>query len=362
MKPRLAILSDFPEERWPSMDLAAQMLYAQLNAAHQDAWQCQQVVPLFARYTHCWSNADRLLNRHWNYPRYAQKIAGNFDLFHVCDHSYAHLVNVLPAQRSGVFCHDLDAFACLIDPASSPRPWWFRKLARRTLAGMQKAAVVFYTTQAVGRQIEQHGLVDSSRLVQTPLGAAPEFTPGPSTQSGTYLLHVGSCVARKRIDILLEVFAVLHRQRPQLRLQQVGGQWTPVQRQQIQRLGIGSVVSQKQGLSRAELADIYRGAAAVLMTSQAEGFGLPIIEALACAAPVAASDLAVLREVGGDAVVYCSLEDVEHWKIQVGKILDADNNAAARQNRLHQAARHSWAQHANVIATAYGKLLGTVFV
>jgi glycosyltransferase involved in cell wall biosynthesis len=362
MKPRLAILADFPEERWPSMDLAAQMLYGQLSAAPDNAFQCQTVCPPFARYTVCWRNADRLLNRHWNYPRYAKKIAGDFDLFHVCDHSYAQLVHALPAQRTGVFCHDLDTFACLLDPASDPRPWWFRKMARSTLAGLQKAAVVFYTTQAVRRQIEQHGLVDGHRLVQAPLGAAPEFTPGPTTQNGTYLLHVGSCVARKRIDILLEVFAALYRRRPQLRLLQAGGQWTAAQERQIERLQIDSVVTQKNGLSRAELADYYRGAAAVLVTSQAEGFGLPVLEALACAAPVAASDLEALREVGGDATLYCPVEGVDHWVVQVGNLLDAANDPAARQKRLDQAARFSWAQHAATIAQAYRNLLGPVSV
>src|SRR5204863_273063 len=53
------------------------------------------------------------------------------------------------------------------------------------------------------------------------------------------------------------------------------------------------------------LAALYRRAAIVLQPSEREGFGLPLIEAMACGTPVVASDLAALREVGGDAVRYC---------------------------------------------------------
>src|SRR5206468_3095008 len=91
-------------------------------------------------------NADRLLNRMWDYPRYARGRVCDFDLFHVCDHSYSQLVHRLPAARTGVYCHDLDTFRCLLEPAAEPRPRWFRAMARHILRGMQKAAVVFYST------------------------------------------------------------------------------------------------------------------------------------------------------------------------------------------------------------------------
>ena len=103
--------------------------------------------------------------------------------------------------------HDLDAFACLLGRERRPR--WFRALARHTLAGLQKAAVVFHLTMDVRRQIERHGLLDPARLVHAAPGVAPEFTaeaegPTPCAES-PYLLHVGSCIPRKRVDVLLDV-------------------------------------------------------------------------------------------------------------------------------------------------------------
>ena len=169
-------------------------------------------------------NADRLLNRLWDYPRRLRNRAAEFDLFHVCDHSYAQLVHALPAERTGVYCHDLDAFRCLLEPARERRPRWFCAAARHVLRGLQKAALVFYSTGWVRERIDAHGLIDPGRLVHAPPGVSPEFTacpeeldqaaPFPAPEGRPFLLHVGSCIPRKRIDVLLSVFARMRRAVP----------------------------------------------------------------------------------------------------------------------------------------------------
>lgn len=125
-------------------------------------------------------NADRFWNRYRNYPKSLPSLTAGFDLFHIVDHSYAHLVHWLPADQTGVYCHDLDAFRCLLEPQAEPRPPWFRALVQQVLSGMQRAAVVFFNSQYVGKQIEQFDLVDPARLIHAPLGVAPEFTPATS--------------------------------------------------------------------------------------------------------------------------------------------------------------------------------------
>ena len=167
---------------------------------------------------------------------------------------------------------------------------------------MQKAALVFYNTESVRYQILAHGLIDPARLIYAPCGVAPEFAYSPEQaaveEASPFLLHVGSCIPRKRIDVLLAVFAEARDQTPDLKLIQVGGEWTQQQREQIARLKIGSAIRQMRGLPRRQLAAFYRAAAIVLQTSEAEGFGLPLAEGLACGAVVVASDIPVLREVG----------------------------------------------------------------
>jgi glycosyltransferase involved in cell wall biosynthesis len=66
-------------------------------------------------------------------------------------------------------------------------------------------------------------------------------------------------------------------------------------------------------LERRELAALYRRAAMLLMPPDAEGFGLPMVEAMACGTPVIATSLPALREVGGAAVEYCESGDVSGW-------------------------------------------------
>ncbi len=373
---RLAVLRDYPEEGWPSMDLFAEMLVAEVQARPEGSvWAEGHVPPFRRRFSRIpWLgrkraafNADRLLNRLWDYPRRLGDRAAEFDLFHVCDHSYAQLVHVLPAERTGVYCHDLDAFRCLLDPAREQRPRWFRAAARHVLRGLQKAALVFYSTCCVREQIETHGLIDPGRLVHAPPGVSPEFTacpdgpgeavPFPAPGGKPFLLHVGSCIPRKRIDVLLSVFARMLKDAPDLVLVQIGGRWTEPQLEQIERLGIGPVLLQARGLTRERLAALYRAAALVLQPSEAEGFGLPLAEALACGAAVVASDLPVLREVGGPAAVYCPVGEVAAWTAAASALIVRPESAPARAARLAQGRRYSWTAHADAVLSAYRRLL-----
>jgi glycosyltransferase involved in cell wall biosynthesis len=361
LSPRLAIVPDFLEEGWPSMDLVLEMLLRGVPSA------VRMGPPFRRRLTRLpWLgrkrvafNADRLLNRHLDLPRYLRRRAADFDLFHVVDHTYAHAVHALPADRTGVFCHDLDAFRCLLEPDREPRPAWFRALARRTLTGLQKAAIVFHSTSAVREQVERRGLVDPARFVHAPYGVSPEFTAaGPAEGGPPYLLHVGTCIPRKRIDVLLDVLASARARRPDLRLVKVGGEWSPEQRGRIERPGLGGAIEHRVNLDRGEIARYYRGAALVLLPSEAEGFGLPVTEALACGAAVVASDLPTLREVGGDAVVYRPVGDVAAWAETVIDLLDHPGRAPSREARLQRAASFTWAAHAATITAAYRRLAG----
>lgn len=362
---RLGVVRDFRAEGWPSMDLCADQLLAHLPAAAPGVVAADIATP-FVRAAGSIPgvgrrpaafNADRLLNRHVLLPRHVRRRAGGFDLLHVADHSYAHLTRAVPAGRAGVYCHDLDAFRCLLDPAADPRPGWFRRLVRRTLRGLQRAAVVFHSTNAVRRQLEQYEVVRPDALVHAPYGVAEEFGPSDAPRE-RFLLHVGSCIPRKRVDVLLDVFAAVRGGHPDLRLVQVGGEWTAEQRGRIDRHGLGGAVAQLRGLTRHQLADLYRRAAVVLQPSAAEGFGLPVAEALACGAAVVASDIPPLREVGGGAVVYRPVGDVAGWAEAVARALSDPGSTPGRDVRLAQAARYSWHEHARVIGATYLRLAG----
>lgn len=374
---QLAIICDYLEEKWQSMDLCAQMLLQELQAEHLASiqaievcptfnWRCKQIPRLGKK--HFAYNTDRLINRFWDYPHYLNQRLADFDLFHIADHSYAHLVHVLPPDRTGVYCHDIDAFRSLVEPEQEPRSKWYKAMSRRILRGLQSCAVVFYSTTEVKKQIEHYQLVKPSRLVYAPYGIAPEFGIVLENETNNdqqilgkigevpFLLHVGSCIPRKRIDILLEVFAQIQAIYPKLQLVKVGGEWTQSQQQQIAQLNIGNSIIHLQGLQRPTIAALYRRASAVLLTSEAEGFGLPVIEALACGAIAIISDIPVLREVGGEAAVYCPTTDVSAWVKTLEQLLLNPTSAPAINLRLAQAKRYSWSAHAQIIAQSYTKL------
>jgi glycosyltransferase involved in cell wall biosynthesis len=374
---RLAVLSDYPEEHWPSMDLCADMLLEQARASQRCGVAALRVCPPFRHRLGAlpgmgggfWArNGDRFLNRHWDFPRHVRDCRHEYDAFHLCDHSYGQVAHELPGERTGVLCHDVDTFRCLVDPKRERRPRWFRWMMRRVLAGMQKAAVVFHTTAAVRAELEKFGLVDPQKLVHAPLGYAPEYQPeaGPDAAADRilaelggrpFLLHVGSCIPRKRVDFLLRVFAELRQRRPELRLVKVGGAWTAEHLEDIQRLALQRAICHVHDVDRSTLAALYRAAALLLIPSEYEGFGLPALEGLACGTPVLVSDLPVFREVGGSALVYAPLLDLEAWREAASQILDHVPSLPSAQARLEQARKYSWSEHARIIFEAYRELV-----
>jgi glycosyltransferase involved in cell wall biosynthesis len=89
---------------------------------------------------------------------------------------------------------------------------------------------------------------------------------------------------------------------------------------------------------------------------------MPVVESLACGTPVLASDLAVLREVGGDAAVYSAVADVEGWAESAARLLaerqcEPERWAERRAKGLAHAARFSWSEYARQMVAIYQSLL-----
>lgn len=389
---RVALVCDLREEGWPSMDLVADMLLAQMQTNYSAEFKVTPICPpLRRRLTGAASagvmsanalratrfNADRFLNRFWDYPRHVSSIRSEFDLFHLIDHSYGQLVHELPAEKTIVTCHDLDTFQCLLNPKAAPRSIYFRRMMERTLSGFRKAARVACVSNATRVELLAHDLIEPERVVVVSNGVHPAYTPaadpladeavtdllGPLDRSPGQtpeLLHVGSTIPRKRIDVLLRIFAAVRDQFPRARLVRVGGAFTREQATLVSQLDLGDSVVVLPALDRKLLASVYRRAALLLQPSEREGFGLPVVEALASGTAVVASDLPSLREVGGGAVVYCPVAEVQSWSETVTKLLrgrTGESWGERREAGLAQAAKFSWAEHARRVAALYRELL-----
>jgi glycosyltransferase involved in cell wall biosynthesis len=322
--------------------------------------------------------ADRIINRMWDYRRTLSAHVDDFDLFHIVDHSYAHLVTVLPPDRSLVMCHDIDAFAGVL-PGTHAQSIVGRLLGEKLLAGLRAARKIVCGSRATRDALLASGVVIPSRVAVVPYGLHPTCTPrhdiradaiaadalGTVDPTRPEILHVGSTVPRKRIDVLLEVFAAVRRRHPGARLVRVGGEFTRPQQQQVSKLGLQTSITVLPFLERRVLASVYRRAAVVLQPSDREGFGLPVAEAMACGTPVVASDLPPLREVGGRVATYCGVGDIAAWTDAVEMLLDerrrnGETWAARRAAAIADARRFDSMTHARGMLKVYRELLPAI--
>ena len=378
---RVAVIADFLEEGWPSMDLVAEMLMDRLTREHAAAVEPTLIRPRLPRRltnlsrSRRASGLDRIAGRMWDYPREAARIAGDFDLFHLVDHSYSQLVHELPAARTIVTCHDLDTFRSVLDPEMEPRGPAFRAMTRRILSGLRLAGHVVCDTSATRDALIAQAGIAEDRTSVVHNGPHPSCTPvaEPSADRDAArllgpprafidILHVGSTVPRKRIEMLIRIIAALRTRGKGVRLIRVGGPFTAGQAALARDLGLDDTVV-LPFVDRATLAAIYRRSALVLMPSEREGFGLPVVEAMACATPVVASDIPALREVGGTAAVYCPVDDPDGWSAAIAALLDErerrpDDWTRRREAAVRRADDFSWSRYAAEIVARYRLMPG----
>jgi glycosyltransferase involved in cell wall biosynthesis len=381
----VALVCDLVEEAWPSMDLVGEMLVKHLSESAGAAVRATRLCPpMKRRLTQLGPfgagrlafNLDRVANRLWDYPRWLRRRRADFDVFHVIDHSYSQLVHQLPAERTIVTCHDLDTFRAVLQPQNERRSRPFRAMVRHTLSGFRSAARVTCDSAAIREEIVAGGLLPPERVVVVPNGVHPACCPepepvadavvrdllGPWVAGAPELLHVGSTIARKRIDVLLRVFAGVRRGLPGARLVRVGGEFTRKQEVLVRTLGLEGSIVVLPFLSREVVAAVYRRAALVLQPSEREGFGLPVIEAMACGTPVVVSDLPPLREIGGDVATYCPVGDVGAWSGVVVRLLrertaSPERWASLRQAGIRHASKFTWADYARKMVALYREVL-----
>jgi len=247
-------------------------------------------------------------------------------------------------------------------------------MTRRILDGFLQADHVIAVSAATRDELLKHRLFLPEQISVVRNGAHPMCSPLPDPAADAiatqlipaapsdtiWLLNVGSTLPRKRLDLLLHVFAAIRREAPHVRLLRAGGGFTPSQLELAQELGVRDAIVILPFLEREVLSAIYRRAALLLLTADAEGFGLPLVEAMACGCPVVASDLPVLREVGGTAASYCGVGNIDSWReatlTLLADLARPDRAREVRQKLLAHAAGFAWAENARQTANVYKKL------
>ena len=180
------------------------------------------------------------------------------------------------------------------------------------------------------------------------IAAADQALPRTLARLGLqqpYLIHSGGHDMVKNLTGVINAFAALAVAGRDLMLVIAGahGPLTPSLIAACARLGVLDRVRLPGFVPRADLIALYRGASALVYPSLAEGFGLPLLEAMTCGLPVVASRAGALREVGGEACVYADSVDPASIAAACARVLDDDDLAADLSRRgRERAAGYSW--------------------
>jgi glycosyltransferase involved in cell wall biosynthesis len=258
--------------------------------------------------------------------------------------SLVHTQYVLPLRSpcpGVVTVHDL-SFAHRPELMGRKDRLVFRTIVPRAV---RRAARVLTVSERSKRDlIELYG-VPPDRVVVTPNGVDAAFHPPSDTVSpGTYLLAVGAIQRRKNQLAALEAASAVG-----LPLVVVGPHRDPALAEELRRRG-----ARLEGYVETErLAELYRGAACLVQASTFEGFGLPIVEAMASGTPVVAVREPALVEVAGDAAVV----------VDEPNLTEGIRRALAERERLvaaglERARAFTWRATAERTLAVYREILG----
>jgi glycosyltransferase involved in cell wall biosynthesis len=254
------------------------------------------------------------------------------ELFHGTDFA----VPYLPLRPAVMTMHDLSPWR--------ERSWHGAadRVRRRTpvLIALGFATMIIVPTRAVRAELLDRFPVHPSRVVAVPEAAAECFRPRPRNDTGNpYLLYAGTLEPRKNIAAVIERWRAARREHD-VRLILAGRlreDFPPPAAEPGLEL-MGAVTDD-------ELAALYSNAVAVLYPSLYEGFGLPVLEAMQCGAPVLIGDDPAVREVGGSAVLHISaLENL---------LTNAELRMDMCRRSLARAAEFSWARTARMTREVY---------
>ncbi len=204
------------------------------------------------------------------------------------------------------------------------------------------------------------------RVYAIPHGVAFPFAPHPPQHARPviaslgirepYLIAVGTVEPRKGYPVLLQAVERAATKIPDLQLVIVGATgWLaePIERTLEEAQGRGRVL-RLRGISDQTLAALYSASAAFVTASFYEGFNLPLLEALACGAPVIATDIPVHREVAGDAALFVRSGDVDSLAEAIIGLLTEGALASRLQKAASQrASRFSWHKSAEQHIAVY---------
>lgn len=279
--------------------------------------------------------------RWWSAGLIAELARRRIEVFHGTDFA----VPYLPVRPAVMTLHDLSPWRNRIRHPGS------RRVRRRTplLLRLGLATMIVTPTEAIRREAIARFRIPPERIVAVPLAAAPVFRPVPAEPApDPYFLYAGVIEPRKNLNIVVEAWRELRRSAPVILV--LAGRRradAPEIRPEPGVELVGEVPDDR-------LAWLYSNALAFLYPSLYEGFGLPVLEAMACGAPVIISRDPALVEVAGDAALQLDAGDPRQWLAAMKLAFENPEWRARQRSRsLERARGFSWSLTARLTRDVY---------
>lgn len=247
--------------------------------------------------------ARGFLYREWRMAAHLKRIGA--DVYHGLSNELPFSIGPLPLRKI-VTVHDV---IFRIYPGfypASDRAIYHAK----TRFACRHADVVVATSHTTARDLLAHYRLDPAKIVVVYQGADPAFYNLHPEQrhpfdGQPYFLFTGTFAGRKNHALLIEALARIHKQIPHLLvLAGTQGDQHDICRRLAASLGVSHRIRWEIGVPRERLLHLYRHAGGFLYPPLYEGFGIPLIEAMAAGIPIAAHDIPVFREIAGPAAMY----------------------------------------------------------
>ncbi len=357
-----------------SMDVYADNLVSELRQIRPH-WTISEIAPKpwWDGEDNTWHSGTgfrKYYERFWRHPREVKQ--QDTDLFHIIDHSNAHVAYWLTSLGKPIVitCHDLVQFIypeLLREQARFPA--FSTAMLNYSVRGMLNANRVITVSSNTATDVENILGIERQKIVVIPNGTEKHFHPLPKesvehlrqtyTQSPDEicLLNVGSSQHRKNILTILKVLDLLVQQGVPIRLWKAGDDFTADQKAFIQAHGLEQNVNYLGKPDQDLLLQIYNAADILIAPSLYEGFGLTVLEAMACGTPVITSNISSLPEVAGDAAILVDPINVNAMSEAILELLsNASYGQVLRARGMERVCQFTWRRTAEQIAQVYENL------
>lgn len=286
---------------------------------------------------------------------------------HFFHQNFAYIIPLLPVRNPIITCYDLIS---LKDENASPFQRIFNQLCLR---GLKKAKKIITGSMFSKSDMVRSLGIDPSRVVVAPFGCDAEayrqLKGGGADKYGLrnrnrVILYVGSEQRRKNVDKILKAISVVRKTYPDVLFVKVGRPDESGARKELLNLVSALQISENvrfiDYVEEEDLPSVYRLSNVFVFLSSDEGFGLPVLEAMACGCPTITTRKSSLPEIGGDAALYVDPEDTEEVAEIIIRILDDERlSDTLTAKGLLQAKRFRWEDTVKSIERVYQQIAET---